>query len=209
MSWASHISKLSTIAIKKWGILKAIGIKIPRRTKEQQYKTFILPNLEYGNVIFSPADFIYLNKLNKIQRNAVLVCTGAYNNTENTKSLRELGWETLEIRTNIHKMFLFYNFLAWTFLHTWSLYNRLGKTVIEPLVKLGTPLTIKSFEKLFFPSMVSKWNKLEAGIKHSRRLRIFKHQVRSKKSGPDPSTPELSWSWLYSSLQIASGIECA
>ena len=111
MSWASHISKLSTKANRKLGILKAIGNKIPRRTKEQIYKTFILPNLEYGDVIFSSADFIHLNKLNKIQRNAALVCTGAYKTTENTKLLRELGWETLEIRTNIHKMSLFYKIL--------------------------------------------------------------------------------------------------
>ena len=79
MSWASHISKLSTKAYRKLGILKAIGNKIPRRIKEQLYKTFILPN--YGDVIFSSADFIHLNKLNKIQRSAALVCTGAYNTT--------------------------------------------------------------------------------------------------------------------------------
>ena len=85
MSWASHISKLSTKANRKLGILKAIGNKIPRRTKEQIYTTFILPNLEYGDVIFSSADFIHLNKVNKIQRNAALVCTGAYKTTENTK----------------------------------------------------------------------------------------------------------------------------
>ena len=90
MSWASHISKLSTKANRKLGILKAIGNEIPRPTKEQIYKTFILPNLEYGDVIFSSADFIHINKLNKIQRNAALVCTGAYKTTENTKLLREL-----------------------------------------------------------------------------------------------------------------------
>ena len=58
MFWASHIS---TKTNRKLGILKAIGNKIPRRTKEQIYKTFILPNLEYGDVIFSSADFIHLN----------------------------------------------------------------------------------------------------------------------------------------------------
>ena len=104
ISWASHISKLSTKANRKLGILKAIGNKIHRRIKEQLYKTFILPNLEYGDVTFSSADFIHLNTLNKIQRNAALACTWAYKTTENTKLLRELGWETREIRTNIHKL---------------------------------------------------------------------------------------------------------
>ena len=111
MSWARHISTLSTKANRTLGILKDIENKIPRRAKEQIYKTCILPNLEYGDVIFSSADFIHPNKLNKIEQNAALVCTGAHKTTANTKLLRELGWETLEIRTNIHKMVLFYNIL--------------------------------------------------------------------------------------------------
>ena len=39
---------------------------------------------------------------------------------------------------------------------------------------------INSFKKSFFPSMVNKWNKLEAGIKNSKSLRIFKHQLSKK-----------------------------
>ena len=50
MSWASHISELSTTASKKLGILKAIGNKITRRTKEQLYKTCILQNLHSRHI---------------------------------------------------------------------------------------------------------------------------------------------------------------
>ena len=40
--------------------------------------------------------------------------------------------------------------------------------------------------------MVSKWNKLEAGIKNSKSLRIFKHQLSKKTQiGPAALTPEL------------------
>ena len=36
---------------------------------------------------------------------------------------------------------------------------------------------INTFKKYFFPSMVNKWNKLEAGKKNSKSLRICKHQL--------------------------------
>ena len=72
--------------------------------------------------------------------------------------------------------------LTWTFLHTWSIYHPLGETVIELIVKLGTlfPTNVKKTLLIFFPGMVNKWNKLEAGMKNSKSLRIFKHQLSKK-----------------------------
>ena len=127
MSGASHISKLSTKANRKLGILKAIGNKISRRTKEQLYKAFILPNLGDGDIIFGSANYIQKNP----------------------------------------------------FLHTWSIYSPLGETVIGPLVRL-------------------------AGIKNSKSLCIFKHQLSKKNS-----TCSINSRTVFSSLQIESGIKCA
>ena len=54
---------------------------------------------------------------------------------------------------------------------------------------------INSFKKTFFPSMVNKWNKLEAGIKNIKSLCIFKHQLSKEiQVGPAPPTPKMSWS---------------
>ena len=69
--WSSHTSNLCTE--ESWvyrQILKELYLDV-----QKSKKTFILPNIEYGDMIFSSKDFIHLNKLSTTQCNDYLVCT--------------------------------------------------------------------------------------------------------------------------------------
>ena len=71
ISWSSHTSNLCTE--ESWvyrQILKELYLDV-----QKSKKTFILPNIEYGDMIFSSKDFIHLNKLSTTQCNDYLVCT--------------------------------------------------------------------------------------------------------------------------------------
>ena len=48
----------------------------------------IRPILEYGSIIYDGSPDIYLNRLENVQRQAALTCTGAYKHTKHTILLK-------------------------------------------------------------------------------------------------------------------------
>ena len=75
----------------------------------------VQPIIEYGGVLFDGIPDIHAKSLDKVQREAGLVYTGAYKHTKTTKLMEELGWDTLEARRALQRttiMFKIQNELA-------------------------------------------------------------------------------------------------
>lgn len=111
LTWSNHINNLCLSASKRIGIFKAVSSKIDYSTKLQIYKTFIRPCLEYGDVIFDSSECVHLQRLEKLQRQAALIITGAYKVTETNILLREVNLHPLQTRRKIHKLILFYKII--------------------------------------------------------------------------------------------------
>ena len=60
-----------------------------------------------------------------LQRNAALICTGAFRITSHEILLKELGWSKLENRRTLHRLTLFYKkkSLSYSNLFAPGLYN--------------------------------------------------------------------------------------
>ena len=67
--------------------------------------------LEYCDVIYDSCTMYESEKLDKLQRKASLLCTGAFRITSNEKLLKELGWPKLTNRRTSHRLVLFYKIL--------------------------------------------------------------------------------------------------
>ena len=109
MSWSSHINGILAKAEKKTGS-KYI---LPRSYLVKLYKSMILPLLDYCDVIYDSCTMYESEQLDKLQRKASLLCTGAFRITSNEKLLKELGWPKLTntSRRKSHRLVLFYKIL--------------------------------------------------------------------------------------------------
>ena len=71
----------------------------------------IRPVIEYGSVIYDNLTAMQNIKLEKLQRRAAVICTGAISRTESRKLLSELGWNSLKERREKSKLLLMYKIL--------------------------------------------------------------------------------------------------
>jgi hypothetical protein len=104
LTWTDHIDSLISKAAKCVGLLKRISLDAPRECLEILFKSMIRPILEYGDIIFDGSPDTYTKRLENVQRQAAITCTGAYRHTKHAKLLEELGWAPLSLRRKHHRL---------------------------------------------------------------------------------------------------------
>ena len=148
----------------------------------------VRPIIEYGDVIYDAAPFSTVSILDKVQRRAALICTGAYRHTETQSLLRELSWPPLSKRRHINKLTLFY-----------KIYHKIYPTYLHSLIppiqvphynlrrrnELRLPhIRLQSTNNSFFPSTAKIWNTLSPPIKNSPTVRQFKSKIQTFNTKP-------------------------
>ena len=108
ISWGKHINKCVIIGSHRIHLLSRVKYKLPRFSLCSIYKTLVRPIIEYCNVIYDNCTMNESMELEKVQRRAALVCTGAYRHTKTELLLAELGWQPLTVRRKNHKLILLY-----------------------------------------------------------------------------------------------------
>ena len=107
MPWSSHINEILAKAEKRLSMMRRSKNILPRSCLDKLYKSMILPLLDYCDVIYDSCTMYESEQLNKLQRKASLLCTGAFRIT----SSEELGWPKLTNRRTSHRLVLFYEIL--------------------------------------------------------------------------------------------------
>jgi hypothetical protein len=186
LTWSDHIDKLATKAAQCVGLLKRICREVPRECLETLYKSMIRPLLEYGNIIYDGSSDTHTKRLENVQRQAALTCTGAYKHTRHITLLEELGWPPLSNRRKQHRMnmmFKIQNGLAPPYLTEMfppltrdrTIYNlRSGGNITTPKNKTAT------YQNSFYPQSIGDWNKLKLDIRNAKTIETFKeHQKKN------------------------------
>jgi hypothetical protein len=152
----------------------------------------IRPILEYGNIIYDGSPDTSLDRLENVQRQAALACTGAYRHTNHETLLDDLSWPPLSIRRKNHRLNVMYkiqNGLTPPYLSNAcppltrerTNYNlRTGMNITIP------PLRTTSYQKSFLPQTITDWNNLEDNIKKLPSIDSFKDKLK-KSSSPKPN----------------------
>jgi hypothetical protein len=152
----------------------------------------VRPILEYGNIIYDGSSDTSLDRLENVQRQAALACTGAYRHTHHETLLKDLSWPPLSIRRKNHRLNVMYkiqNGLTPPYLSNEcppltrerTNYNlRTGMNITIP------PLRTTSYQKSFFPHTITDWNNLEDNIKNLPSIDCFKENLK-KISSPKPN----------------------
>ena len=98
LSWSVHINRVIAKADKRLNVIRRCQKVLPRSCKEMLYKTTISPVLDYGDIIYDACLKSESDAIEKCQRKAALICTGAFRLTSTDRLLNELGWEKMESR---------------------------------------------------------------------------------------------------------------
>ena len=185
LSWSFHVNAAIARADKRLSVIRRCQTILPRSCKEMLYKTTIRPVLDYGDIIYDPCLKSESEAIEKFQRKAALVCTGAFRITSSERLLNELGWEKMETRRTVHRQTLFYkivNSLSPPYLwqicnlipHNTDAYNlRRNNSLLVPFIHK------EIFCKSFFPKTVREWNNLSVDTKRSESVQSFKNKLKS------------------------------
>ena len=185
MSWKEHTHKLTTKASKKLGLLYTMKDKLSRTAKRNYYTCFIRPVLEYGGVIFDNFTALESECLERVQRRAAILCTGAFRRTPTNSLLEEVGWDTLANRRKNAKLTLMYKILN-------NLTPNYLRIQIPPQVQDTTTYALRNrthhriprtrtqiSHTSFIPSTLRQWNILDPALQNCRTLATFKSKLKS------------------------------
>ena len=107
LSFKKHLSEKIKKAKKHIGIIKHLSRFLPLKTLDHIYKTLVRPHLDYCDVIYhipSKQDQFggilnsLMNMAEKVQYQAAIAITGAWQGSSRSKLYEELGWESLSDR---------------------------------------------------------------------------------------------------------------
>jgi hypothetical protein len=185
-SWLSHILKISGKGSKCVGLMRRACRDLPRKCLETLYTTMVRPILEYGGVLFDGSPDKHLKHLDKVQREAALVCTGAYKHTKNVRLNEELGWATLTSRRCSQRLCMMYkmqNNIAPVYLTQACppLVGELSNYNLRNTDNIVLPLGKKAgYFNSFMPRTVRDWNSLDRTIRNRDSLDSFKYNLKKK-----------------------------
>ena len=99
LNFNHHVKEKIFKANKGIGVIKKLSNTLPRDALLTNYKSFVRPHLDYGDIIYDqPQNESFCNKLESIQYNAALAINGAIRGASKTKLCKELGLEFLKSR---------------------------------------------------------------------------------------------------------------
>ena len=185
LSWKTHVTNLINRANCRLNVLSKYRFVLPRLALSRLYIAMVRPILEYADVIYDNMPLYLSQSIEKTQRRAALICTGAYRHTETQTLLRDLGWQPLRDRRTNHKLILLYKI-------TKGIYPKYLQDLLPKQQQTHYALRhqphipvfktrLKSMANSFFPSAVRAWNKLPKTTIQSESINILKHKLEPAK----------------------------
>ena len=140
------------------------------------------PLIDYGDIIYDqPQNESFCEKLDSIQDKAALAITDAIQGTSREKNFQELGLESPNSRRWYKRLSCMFKIMNNKALN--DLFNLIPKS--QPTITTRNNHTpncrcrIDGFKYYFFPSILKDWFNLNASIRNSESLVIFKSRLLS------------------------------
>ena len=184
LDWTEQIKQVCLKANQKLSVLRSVKL-LKRQTLDLLYKITVRSVIDYAlPVYFKTLKQTEISRLENIQYRAAKVVTGAFHYTSREKLNIELGWETIEKRSDLLSLNIFHKI----HLHETRplIRNCMPKLDIErthALRSKGGYIPSKNygtkFKKSFFPNTSSLWNSLPRNVQ-SKDLADFKEHVKNE-----------------------------
>ena len=177
LNFDSHINQKIKKCNKLIGVIRRLSVHLPRGALLTKYKSFIRPNLDYGDILYDkPNNENFQQKLEKVQYRACLAITNAIQGTLKERLYDELGLYSLAKRRWRSKLIFFYKIIngmlpyyLYSYLELPSQDNyplrSASKTIIRPI-----PTRTKTFKNTFLPFCINEWNNLATETRNAKSM---------------------------------------
>ena len=173
LAFRKHLSEKIAKAKKNIGILKHLSKFLPLNTLHQMYKALVCSHLGYCDGIYDVPSKTHhpplgrmlgslMEKVERIQYQAALAITGAWQGSSRSKLYDELGWETLSDRRKFRRTLQIHKIIN---NNTISYLNEKLPHYYREMCSGNIRTTFhaircKSYRYLnsFFPDAISSWN---------------------------------------------------
>ena len=180
LSWNTHIDTVCQKGNNTLNFMfrnfRTAGPKI----KEQLYKTYVRPALEYSSSVWDPHTQDNINKLEKVQRRAARFTTNTYTRESSvTTLLQNLKWTPLSERRARSKSTIFYKALHGDIqvptgnLNLIQAPTRNQQNFYIPFARTNV------YKHSFYMDSIRLWNKLPPHIRQSSTLSVFQKALPS------------------------------
>lgn len=185
LKWDEHIHSTVRKTSLLINCLRSFKHKLSRKALEIMYKSFILPILDYADVIWDNCAEYLADLLEDLHMDALRTITGSVRGTSHAKLLVESGFCSLRERRRRHKIILFFKIINGTcpaylsnlappLVSTINPYHRR-----RPLERLEPMCKTELYHKSFIPSTTAIWNKLPDYVKSFNSISQIKSYLRS------------------------------
>ena len=183
LSWNTHINRISTNANRTLGFLKRNFETKNTAIRTAAYQTLVRLQVEYPSTVWSPFTRTNINKIEMVQRRAVLWVNSNYSTYASVSNMLDsLGWRSLEDRRADARLIRFYKIVY--NLVAVSLPQYINHPVrmtrhMHPLHFVQIPATASYYKYLFFPLAIVQWNRLPHHVPVLSDLDSFRSEVRT------------------------------
>ena len=148
-----------------------------QQAKDQAYKTFVRPTLEYASTVWCPHTARNINAVEKVQRQAARFVTGNYQRTSSvTQMMQDLSWDNLAERRAKTKVVMLYKIVNHLvdvpseqyLIPTGSCTRGHDAKFLQPQAR------IQPYQYSFFPSSIRIWNCLPVGLVQISSVEAFR-----------------------------------
>ena len=222
LSFKKHLNEKIIKAKKNLGIIKHLSIFLPRKTLDQMYKALVRSHLDYCDIIYHmPSSQTQLGatltalmeKTEKIQYQAALAVTGAWQGSNRSKLYEELGWESLSERRWCRRILQIHKIVC----------DKTPSYLKDKLPRLRRPLYSQNnnntfheirckssrYMSSFFPDAITSWNNVITHFDNIPSINILKDHIlsliRPKKKNIFGIHDPLGLRYL---LQLRIGLSC-
>ena len=167
LNFKEHVQSKTNKCYKIIGLIKKFSVHLPREALLRIYKSFVRPNLDYGDIVFDkPNNESFKSRIESIQYKACIAITGAIQGTSREHLYKELGLESLSERCWFRKLTFLYKIVKGLspaylteYVNLRSTSNYQTRSANKNNLQEFSCRT-NSFKYSFFPFCVREWNKL-------------------------------------------------
>jgi hypothetical protein len=183
LRWNAHIDAVSTKARKRLNAALPLKFKLDRKALETIYLGFILPTMEYGNIVWGGTFDSDLVKLEKIQIDALRFITGATARSNIANLYEDTNLPTIEQRISVASCCMMYkiiNGIAPAYLQDIlvSYRNHPVRYTFRNRADHVSPYTKEVCRNSFFHKGISLWENLPENYRNKPSVSSFKAHVK-------------------------------
>ena len=166
------------------GLIQHLSKFLSRLVLDQIYKLHVRPHLDYEDIVYLKHDpemkLDFTRRLEQVQYSAALAVTGAWRGTSSRRLYKELGWESLYLRSSCRCMCHFFNLkntATPAYLFDEIPVERNVPNSLRRHLEYQPVKKTERFASTYFQNVLSEWNLLDTKIRDSNTLEVFKRKL--------------------------------